>query len=102
MNELVEENKRSRAAAEEAERSAAIRAELQKLGVAKVDLAYKAVKDDIVRTEDGRLVARGENGEQPRSDYLAGFVHENPELLPARIAGGSGMTGAQKSCAPGE
>ncbi len=46
MNELVAENQKARAKAEEAERSAAIRAELQRLGVAKVDLAYKAVKDD--------------------------------------------------------
>ena len=45
LNELVEENKRSRQMAEEAERSAAIRAELQRLGVAKVDLAFKAVQD---------------------------------------------------------
>ncbi len=61
VNELVEENKRSRAVAEEAQRSANIRTELQKLGVTKVDLAYKAVQDGIVRTEDGRLIARGEN-----------------------------------------
>ena len=33
--------------AEEAERNAAIRSELQKLGVAKVDLAYRAVRDDV-------------------------------------------------------
>ena len=45
VNELVEENKRSRKAAEEAERSSAIRSELQRLGVAKIDLAYKAVQD---------------------------------------------------------
>ena len=97
MNELVEENKRSRAAAEEAQRNSTIRAELQKLGVVKVDLAYKAVQDGIVRTEDGRLVARGDNGEIPFGDYLAGFVHENPEFLPARIPGGTGMTGTQKA-----
>jgi hypothetical protein len=97
VNELVEENKRSRATAEEAQRSAAIRTELQKLGVTKVDLAYKAVQDGIARTEDGRLVARGESGEQPLSEFLAGFVQENPEFLPARIAGGTGMTGTQKS-----
>jgi hypothetical protein len=31
-------------------------------------------------------------------DYLAGFVQENPELLPARIAGGSGVqTGSRKA-----
>ena len=97
VNELIEENKRSRAFAEEAQRSANIRAELQKLGVTKVDLAYKAVQDAIVRAEDGRMVARGEHGEQPVGEYLANFVQENPEFLPARIAGGTGMTGTQKS-----
>ncbi len=97
VNELVEENKRSRAVAEEAQRSGSIRTELQKLGVAKVDLAYKAVQDGIVRSEDGRLVARGEGGEQPLGEFLASFVQENPEFLPARIAGGTGMTGTQKA-----
>jgi hypothetical protein len=97
VNELVEENKRSRAVADEAQRSTNIRTELQKLGVTKVDLAYKAVQDGIVRTDDGRLIARGENGEQPVGEYLASFVQENPEFLPARIAGGTGMTGTQKA-----
>jgi hypothetical protein len=97
VNELVEENKRSRAVADEAQRSTSIRTELQKLGVTKVDLAYKAVQDGIVRTDDGRLVARSENGEQPVTDFLAGFVQDNPEFLPARIAGGTGMTGTQKA-----
>src|SRR5262247_823498 len=54
VNELVEENRRSKQIAEEAQASSAIRAELQRLGVAKVDLAFKAVRDDIVRAEDGR------------------------------------------------
>ncbi len=97
VNELVEENKRSQSLAEEAQRNANIRAELQKLGVTKVDLAYKAVQDGIVRTEDGRLIARGESGDQPLGEFLASFVHENPEFLPARIAGGTGMTGTQKA-----
>ena len=98
VNELVEENKRSRAVADEAQRSANIRAELQKLGVTKVDLAYKAVQDGIVRTDDGRLIARGESGEQPVTESTwPSFVQENPEFLPARIAGGTGMTGTQKA-----
>ena len=92
LNELVEENKRTRQAAAEAERSSAVRAELHRLGVAKIDLAYKAVQDGITRAEDGRLVARGESGEVPLKDYLTSFVSENPEFLPARIAGGTGMT----------
>jgi hypothetical protein len=99
VNELVEENKRSRKQADEAERSSAVRAELQRLGVAKIDLAFKAVQDGIVRTEDGRLLARTEAGETPIKDYLAAFVTENPEFLPARIAGGTGMTATLK--APG-
>lgn len=97
MNGLVEENKRARQQAVEAERGAAIRTELQRLGVAKVDLAFKAVQDGIVRTEDGRLVARTENGEVGMKEYLTGFVSENPEFLPARIAGGAGTTGTHKT-----
>jgi murein L,D-transpeptidase YcbB/YkuD len=97
VNELVDENKRSRKAAEEAERSSAVRAELQRLGVGKIDLAFKAVQDGIVRTEDGRLVARDEAGETPLKDYLTSFVNENPEFLPARIAGGTGMTATLKT-----
>ena len=100
LNELVEENKRTRQAAAEAERGAAIRAELQRLGVAKVDLAYKAVQDNIVRAEDGRMVAKTDNGETGMKDYLSGFVADNPEFLPARIAGGSGVTSGQKSGSP--
>lgn len=101
VNELVEENKRSRQLAEEAERSAAVRAELQRLGVAKIDLAFKAVQDGVVRTQDGRLVARGDSGEVSVRDYLAAFVSDNPEFLPARIAGGTGMTATLKAPATG-
>jgi hypothetical protein len=90
VNELVSENERSRRMAAEAERSAAIRDELRRLGVAKVDLGFRAVKDDIVRAEDGRLVARTDGGEVEMRDYLTRFTRENPELLPARISGGSG------------
>jgi len=100
LNEMSEENKKARAIADEAQRATAIRSELQRLGVIKVDLAYKAVQDDIVRTEDGRVMARGENGgqgERSLNEFLAGFVQENPEFLPARIAGGTGMTGTQKA-----
>lgn len=96
MNTLVEENKRARQQALEAERGAAIRTELQRLGVAKVDLAYKAVQDGVVRAQDGRLVARTGEGEVGLKEYLTSFVSENPEFLPARIAGGTGVTGPQR------
>jgi hypothetical protein len=94
LNQLVEENRKTRAQAEEADRSSQIRSELQKLGVAKVDLAFRAVKDEIVRADDGRLLARGQD--HTMQEYLAHFVQENPELLPARIAGGSGAQSGSK------
>ena len=97
MNELVEENRKSRQLAEEAERSSSIRSELQRLGVQKLDLAFRAVKDDILRTEDGRLVARTRDGDVTVKDYLTNFVNENPELLPARIPGGSGASTSSKA-----
>ena len=97
VNDLVKENVRSRQVAEEAERSSSIRAELQRLGVAKVDLAYRAVKDDIQRSGDGQLIARNGPGEVSLRDYLAQFVQENPELLPARMTGGSGMGSGPKA-----
>lgn len=100
LNQLAEENRKARAAAEEAEKQSQIRAELQRLGVSKVDLAFKAVKDDIVRGEDGRLAAKGQDG-RSMQDYLASFVQENPELLPARIAGGSGAHGSGRPAAQG-
>jgi hypothetical protein len=89
LNKLVEENQKARAMAEEADRNSQIRSELHRLGVAKIDLAFRAIKDDIVRAEDGRLQAKGLEGKSLQ-EYLASFVQENPELLPARIAGGSG------------
>jgi hypothetical protein len=96
VNDLIEENKRTRQAAEEAERQAVIRAELQRLGVGKIDLAFKAVKDDIGRTDDGQLVAKTDAGQVTLKEYLAGFVSANPEFLPARITGGAGITSTQR------
>ena len=100
LNQLVEENRKARAVTEEAYRSTQIRSELQRLGIAKIDLAFRAVKDEIVRAEDGRLLARGTDGKSMQ-DYLSGFVQENPELLPARIAGGSGAQSPARNAAHG-
>lgn len=96
LNQLVEENRKARTMAEEADRNSQIRSELQRLGVAKIDLAFRAVKDEIMRTEDGHLQSRGPEAKSLQ-DYLAGFVQENPELLPARIAGGSGVQTSSKN-----
>ena len=100
VNQLAEEARKSQVMAEQAERENMLRAELQRLGVAKVDLAFKAVKDDISRSEDGRLVAKGDQGEISAKEYLKQFVADNPELLPSRIAGGSGVTASGRGGAP--
>ncbi len=97
VNQLAEEARKSQVIAEQAERESILRAELQRLGVAKVDLAFKAVRDEISRGEDGRLVAKGEHGEMPAKEYLKQFVADNPELLPSRIAGGSGATASGRA-----
>jgi hypothetical protein len=65
-----------------------------------VDLAFRAVKDDIVRTDDGRLVAKNQDGKR-FEDFLQGFVQENPELLPARIAGGAGTPNSVREAGQG-
>lgn len=91
LNQMAEENRKNREIAEVADRSSKIKSELQLLGVNKVDLAYKAVEDEIHRTEDGRLVAKSDNGEVGLREYLGNFVHENPEFLPPRIPGGTGV-----------
>ena len=88
LNELSAENQNIRRRADEADRNATVRAELQKAGVAKLELAYKAIKDEIQRSDDGRYVGPG--GVELKV-AVAQFVNENPELLPARLSGGSGM-----------
>lgn len=92
LDELAEERRRREGLekrVEEAERGSAIRAELQRLGVAKLELAYKAVKDEVPR----------EAGEM--KEFLEKFVGENPELLPARLAGGSGASGGARGSGSG-
>src|SRR5437660_700866 len=78
VNELIVENGRAKS-------ESAIRAELQRLGVVKIDLAYRAVKDDLAERDGTEM-----------REYLARFATENPELLPARLAGGSGASNGQK------
>lgn len=96
VNELIEENKKSRQVAEETDRHSQIRAELQRLGVSKIDLAFKIVRDDIQRGEDGSLTVRTSEGDRPMREHLAAFVEQNPEFLPARISGGSGVSSPQR------
>jgi len=97
LNELKEEHRRTRQQAEQSERFSVVRDALRELGVKKVDLAFRLVKDDIFRGEDGELYADTGGAQTPVDEYLKRFVAENPEFLPPRIAGGSGARGAEQS-----
>ena len=96
LGEVTEESERNRRAAEQAERFGAIKSELQKLGVKKPDLAFRLLKDDVFRGDDGDLYARGDGEVVGLRQYLTRWAADNPEFLPARIAGGSGASGAQR------
>jgi hypothetical protein len=97
LNEVVEENGKHRQAAEETERHVAIKGVLQNLGVKKIEVAFRAVRDDVYRGEDGQLYGRGDGGSVGMKEFLARFVADNPEFLPARMAGGSGASGGQRA-----
>ena len=101
LNELQEENNRHRKLFEQTDRHATVKSELQRLGVTKPDLAFQVVKEKVFRGEDGQLYGRGEQGTVGLREYLAKFVAENPEFLPARIAGGSGASGGHRQEAEG-
>src|SRR5262249_33123193 len=91
VNELMAENQRARAAAEAAEKSAAGRAGLRRVGGGKIDLAYRAVKEEVKELAGAEL-----------RDYVEQFVGENPELLPARLTGGSGASGGHREMESGD
>jgi hypothetical protein len=103
VNELQAENRRNQALAEAMERETAVKSELQKHGVTKVELAYKALRDDVLREKDGSLVVRSADGSLPIKEFIPRFLDENPELLPARNFGGSGSGSSPRSkqSAPG-
>ena len=93
LDELTNERNVLKSRTDDAERNLAVRGELQRLGVRNVELAYRAVKDEIRRGEDGHF--KGAGGEELAA-FLSKFTRENPELLPARVAGGSGASAPEK------
>ena len=96
LNELATESDRHREMAEQMDRNATIKSELHRLGVRRPDLAIRLLKDEVFRGDDGELYARGEKGPLSLGEFLTKFVGENPEFLPARIAGGSGASGTNR------
>ncbi len=90
VQELTDESRRSRQQSEQTDRFSRIQGALQELGVKKVQLAFRLVKDDVFRGEDGELYVDAAGERIHYRDYLRRFVSENAEFLPPRIAGGSG------------
>lgn len=68
-----------------------LRQALSSMGVENLDLAVKAVREDIVEAGDRKWMATGEGGEVPAQEYLTEFLKKNRELLPARRLQGGGM-----------
>jgi hypothetical protein len=61
------------------------------LGVENLDLAVKAVHEDIVEDGDRQWVTKTAGGAVPAQQYLTEFLKKNRELLPARRLQGAGM-----------
>jgi hypothetical protein len=93
VKELLQKARESEAEVARARMASAVREELQKRGVTKVDLAFRVIKDDIRQSDHGEYVARSRDGEVPLQEFVKRFVDENPEFLPPRITGGSGSSG---------
>ena len=93
LNEMRQESRRTRQQAEETERHLQIQDALREFGVQKTNLAFRLVKDEIFRTEEGDLYADSEGERMPYREYLKRFVSENPEFLPPRITGARARQG---------
>ena len=97
LTELEGESQRNRKLAEQAQLHSAVRAELQKHGISKIDLAFKAIKDDFLTTASGEIAGQQGKNLVPLTEYVTQFVQSNPELLPARISGGAGAASQSRS-----
>jgi hypothetical protein len=93
VRELLQKARDSEQEVARTRMTSAVRDELQRHGVKKVDLAYRSIKDDIRQDERGGYTVQSKDGQLPLQEFVKNFVDENPEFLPPRITGGSGSTG---------
>lgn len=70
----------------------AIVEDLEAKGLSKTSLATRVLQSEIHRARDGRLYGTKDGKTLPYSEFIGEFLSENPELLPPRIAGGTGTT----------
>lgn len=97
LHDLSEENRRNRREAEERDRLERIREGLRENGVVKADLAMRILRDDVRRGEDGELYGEVDGTPAPLDAYLSRFLAENPEFLPPRISGGTGIPASERA-----
>jgi hypothetical protein len=93
FEEMQAENRRQRKQADEVERLDLIREGLEARGVAKTKLALRLMKDDVSRDGEGQLCGSYEGSRMALGAYPDRFLADNPEFLPPRITGGSGVSG---------
>ena len=97
LHELADENRRRREEADEQERLNEIRDGLRESGVKKTELAMRVLERDVRRDEDGLLYGEVDGMKTPLNEFLGRFLSDNPEFLPPRIAGGSGVPAGESS-----
>ena len=73
------------------EKESLIKKQAQALGVENTELAYRAVRDDLVERDRGDWVAVVDGKDVRAAQYLTEFVRNNPELLPPRRSQGGGI-----------
>lgn len=93
LSMLAEERDQLVRVAKDEARSRAIREELTRAGVQNLKLAFRAVQEDLSLDGEDKLVAVSEGVPMSGEEYVKRFLAANPELLPARVAGGSGLPG---------
>ena len=67
-----------------------LREQIRSLGVRNVDLAYRAVREDVHKDQDGSWIAEVGGATVPATQFLKQFIARNPDLIPARMILGSG------------
>lgn len=93
VEEMATENRRRREESVEAETVSQLRTGLEQRGVRKTGLAIRALREEVRRGDDGSLYGEVDGGRLSLREYLDRFVADNPEFLPPRITGGSGVSG---------
>lgn len=93
MQELTAEREREKQQAIEAQRNSEIKSILASAGVRNINVASAALREMVVHSQinPGTFVVKGSQGEEiALSQFVTGWLQQNPELLPPKAGSGSG------------